>query len=112
MVGPGREVGVISDRHVGILNVCQEEIPGHACVHHRWCTRHLVANLVDKDHIKDNFKLFEEMCRQTEMALFKKKLKALKLKTNDCGREFLDRLLESKEKWSLAYDESGWWHDF
>ena len=52
------------------------------------------------------------MYRQTEKSLFKKKLKAFKLKTNDRGREFLDRLLESKEKWSLAYNEGSWRHNF
>jgi hypothetical protein len=35
---PGREVGVISDRHQGILNVVREEIEGYAPLHHRWCT--------------------------------------------------------------------------
>jgi hypothetical protein len=30
MVGPDREVGVISDRHQGILNVVREEIEGYA----------------------------------------------------------------------------------
>jgi hypothetical protein len=46
VVGPGREVGVISDRHQGILNVVREEIEGYAPLHHRWCTRHLVENLL------------------------------------------------------------------
>src|SRR5438128_2708187 len=98
MIGPGHEVGVIFDRYAGILNACQEEIPVHARVHHCWCTRHLAANLVDKDHIKDNFKLFKEVCRQTEKALFKKKLETLKLKKNDLGKEFLDWLMERQEK--------------
>ena len=30
VVGPGREVGVISDRHQGILNAMQEQIKGYA----------------------------------------------------------------------------------
>jgi hypothetical protein len=38
VVGPGREVGVISHRHQGILNAVQEQIPGYAPMHHRWCT--------------------------------------------------------------------------
>ena len=58
MVGPGREVGVISDRRQGILNAVQEEIEGCAPLHHRWCTRHLIENLLRKDGVKDNFKLF------------------------------------------------------
>ena len=62
VIEPGSEVGVNSNRHAGILNACQEEILGHAHVHHRWCTCHLATSLVDEDHIKDNFKLFEEMC--------------------------------------------------
>jgi hypothetical protein len=35
-VGPGREVGVISDRHQGILNAVQEQIPGYTPMHHKW----------------------------------------------------------------------------
>ena len=30
VVGPGREVGVISDRHHGIFNVVREQIEGYA----------------------------------------------------------------------------------
>jgi transposase-like protein len=58
VVGPGREVGVISDRHQGILNVVQEQIPGYASMHHRWCTRHLAENLLRKDRSKANFPPF------------------------------------------------------
>jgi hypothetical protein len=46
VMGPGREVGVISDRHQGILNAVQEQIPGYAPMHLRWCTRHLAENLL------------------------------------------------------------------
>jgi transposase-like protein len=59
----GHEICVISDRHVGILNVVREVIPNHAHVHHRWCTRHLAQNLIKHDGIKENFKLFKEVCR-------------------------------------------------
>jgi hypothetical protein len=62
VVGPGREVGVISDRHQGILNVVREEIEGYAPLHHRWCTRHLAENLLRKDGVKDNFDLFPGGC--------------------------------------------------
>ena len=46
VVGPGREVGVISDRHQGILNAVREQIEGYAPLHHRWCTWHLAENLL------------------------------------------------------------------
>jgi hypothetical protein len=63
VVGPGREVDVISDRHQGILNAMREEIEGYAHLHHRWCTQHLAENLLWKDGVKDNFNLFQEAAR-------------------------------------------------
>jgi transposase-like protein len=58
VVGPGREVSVISDRHQGILHAVHEHIDGYPPLHHRWCTRHLAENLLLKDGVKDNFELF------------------------------------------------------
>jgi hypothetical protein len=58
VVGPGWEVGVISDRYQGILHAVREQIDGYPPLHHRWCTRHLTENLLLKDGVKDNFKLF------------------------------------------------------
>uniref|UniRef100_K3XRS8 MULE transposase domain-containing protein n=1 Tax=Setaria italica TaxID=4555 RepID=K3XRS8_SETIT len=66
VVGPGREVGIISDRHQGILNAVREQIEGYAPLHHRWCTRHLAENLLRKDGVKDNFELFQDAARQLE----------------------------------------------
>ena len=59
VVGPNREVGVISDRHQGILNAMREHIEGYVPLHHRWCTRPLAENLLRKDGVKDNFDLFQ-----------------------------------------------------
>jgi transposase-like protein len=58
VIGPDREVGVIFDRHQGILRAVQEQISGYAPFHHHWCTRHLTENLLRKDGTKDNFPLF------------------------------------------------------
>jgi hypothetical protein len=74
VVGSGREICVISDRHAGILNAVREVIPNHSLVHHCWCTQHLAQNLIKYNGIKENFKLFEEMCQQTDEEDFKKKL--------------------------------------
>ena len=71
MVGPGREVGVISDRHQGILNALREQIEGYSPLHHRWCTRHLVENLLLKDGVKGYFDLFQEAARQLEDKYFR-----------------------------------------
>uniref|UniRef100_K3ZDK6 SWIM-type domain-containing protein n=1 Tax=Setaria italica TaxID=4555 RepID=K3ZDK6_SETIT len=66
VVGPGREVGIISDTHQGILNAMREQIEGYAPLHHHWCTRHLAENLLRKDGVKDNFELFQDAARQLE----------------------------------------------
>jgi hypothetical protein len=63
VIGPERDVCVISDRHADILNVVQDELPGYGQIHHRWCSRHLAQNLIRHDGTKDNFKLFKEVCR-------------------------------------------------
>ena len=44
VIGPGRDVVVISDRHQGILSAVQEQILGYAPLHHHYCTRHLAHN--------------------------------------------------------------------
>jgi hypothetical protein len=44
VIPPHREVCVISDRHQGILNAVEIDIPGHARLQHRWCMRHFVSN--------------------------------------------------------------------
>jgi transposase-like protein len=71
VVGPRHEVCVISDRHAGILNAVHEVIPNHSHVYQRWYTQHLAQNHIKHDGIKENFKLFEEVCRQTDEKDFK-----------------------------------------
>jgi hypothetical protein len=93
--------------HATILNAVHEVIPNHSSVHHRWCTRHLAQNLIKHDGIKENFKLFEMVYRQTDGKYFKKKLKDLERRTNKKVKEFLKGLMDEKEKWALAYDKGG-----
>jgi hypothetical protein len=76
-------------------------------VHHYWCTRHLAQNLIKHDGIKENFKLFEEVCQQINEKDFKKKLKELESRTNKKGKEFVKGLIDEKEKWTLTYDKGG-----
>jgi hypothetical protein len=82
-------------------------IPNRSHVHHHWCTRHLAQNLIKHDSIKENFKLFEEVCRQIDEKDFKKKLKELDSRTNKKGKEFVKGLIDEKEKWTLTYDKGG-----
>jgi hypothetical protein len=76
-VDPGCEVCVISYRHARILNIVCEVIPNHSHVHHHWCIRHLAQNLIKHDGIKENFKLFQEVCWQTDKKDFTRKQKDL-----------------------------------
>jgi hypothetical protein len=108
MVGPSREVGVISDRHQGILNVVREEIEGYAPLHHRWCTRHLAENLLRKDGVKDNFDLFQEAARQLEDRNFRRKLEEVRTASNAEGRlltrsiHSVDMILCTRD-WLIVY---------
>jgi hypothetical protein len=111
VVGPGRSVCVLSDRHARILSAVTESIPRHAPVVHRWCTRHLAENLLKKDHVKDNFKLFEDVAKRLEVKLFEKKLEELKTKTNAEGRDWLRGFMCDVDKWSRAHD-GGWRYAF
>jgi hypothetical protein len=45
--------------------------------------------IVSAHGIKENFKLCEELCQQTDEKDFKKKLKDLERRTNEKGKEFL-----------------------
>ena len=112
VIGPHRDVCVISDRHHGILSAVQEQIPGYAPLHHRWCTRHLAENLLRKDGTKDNIPLFEEVCRMLEVSFFQEKLEQLKTTANTKGRQWLRGLMREPEKWTRAYDDGGWRYEF
>jgi hypothetical protein len=112
VVGPGREVGVISDRHQGILNVVQEEIEGYAPLHHRWCTRHVAENLLRKDGVKVNFDLFQEAARQLEDRYFRRKLEEARTVSNGEGRQWLTVLMRDVKKWTRAHNAGGWRYKF
>src|ERR1041385_2535615 len=56
-----REICVISDRHQGILNAVEIDIPGHPPLHHRWCMRHFCANFFracGKKELADDLEIF------------------------------------------------------
>jgi hypothetical protein len=107
VVGPDREVGVISDRHQDILNAVREEIEGYVPLHHRWCTWHLAENLLRKDGVKDNFDLFQESARQLEDRNFRRKLEKVRTASNAEGRQWLTGLMRDVDKWTRAHDAGG-----
>uniref|UniRef100_K3XS37 SWIM-type domain-containing protein n=1 Tax=Setaria italica TaxID=4555 RepID=K3XS37_SETIT len=112
VVGLGREVGIISDRHQGILHAVQEHIEGYAPLHHRWCTQHLAENLLRKDGVKDNFDLFQVATRQLEDYYFQRKLEQVRTATNAEGRQWLAGLMRDLDKWTRSRDAGGWRYEF
>jgi hypothetical protein len=45
VLGPGRSICMILDRHRGLLNGAKENLEGYPPLIHRWCSRHFAANI-------------------------------------------------------------------
>jgi hypothetical protein len=61
VVGPGRVVCVISNRHQSILNAVKKKIAGHPLVKHCWCIGHFAG-------------YFYRACRNREMTKYLRRL--------------------------------------
>uniref|UniRef100_K3YC73 MULE transposase domain-containing protein n=1 Tax=Setaria italica TaxID=4555 RepID=K3YC73_SETIT len=46
VLGPSRQVCIISDRHYGLLNCVNDHMDGFPPLVHRWCTRHFATNMM------------------------------------------------------------------
>nr|CCI55408.1 PH01B015M02.9 [Phyllostachys edulis] len=82
LVGPGRQICIVSDRHRGILNAVKSRLDGHLDVQHRWCMRHLVANFFKQCSREDLTKKFKLLCGCLEKREFEVKLTELRGLTN------------------------------
>jgi hypothetical protein len=104
-----REICVISDRHQGILNAVEIDIPGHARLHHRWCMRHFVSNFYKACGNKDLSDDLQDCCLAFTERRFARLYNALlvRKKLNPGGKEFLNRHLPMVSKWARAYDDGG-----
>ena len=87
---PSREVCVISDRHQGILNAMEIEIPGHARLHHRWCMRHFVANFYRACRNKELADDLTDVCVAFTNRSFTRRYDKLFVASNVEGKEFLN----------------------
>lgn len=110
LVGLGRQVCIVSDRHCGILNAVKSRLDGHPDVLHRWCMRHLAANFFKQCSREDLTKNFKLLCGCLEKREFKVKLTELRGLTNERGKSWLDEVLQQKEKWAQAYDKDDCWY--
>jgi hypothetical protein len=100
VIEPTREVCVISDRHQGILNAVEKDIPGCARVHHRWCSRHFVSNFYRACGNKELADDLQDCCFAFTARHFTKLYNRLYGLTNDGGKEFLRRNMTERSKWA------------
>jgi transposase-like protein len=104
LIGPQREVCIVSDRHIGIMNAMGQHIEGHAPLHHRWCMRHFAANFHSAGGTKDQTEYLRTICMIEEQAIFWKELEKLKLLLEGGPRNWLEDQLVEKHKWARAFD--------
>ena len=105
MLAPSRTICLISDHHLGLLNVAAEYIDGFPPLVHRWCMRHFAANFwrrQRKQEVCDNVKAL--CCVRTEHQ-FKETKRELDKMVNKAGKAWLEAQMEQKAQWALAYDE-------
>ena len=91
LVGPDREVCIISDRHQGILNVVEVDIPGYPRMHHRWCMRHFVSNFYRACQNKELADLLQDCCLAFTARHFLKLYNTIYDTAEPGGKEFLKR---------------------
>ncbi|XP_066162283.1 uncharacterized protein [Oryza sativa Japonica Group] len=107
VVGPHREVCIISDRHAGIMNAMMTPVPGLPSVHHRWCMRHFSANFHKAGADKHQTKELLRICQIDEKWIFERDVEALRQRIPEGPRKWLEDELLDKDKWSRAYDRNG-----
>ncbi|XP_020148314.1 uncharacterized protein [Aegilops tauschii subsp. strangulata] len=107
VIGPQREVCIISDRHPGILNAVEIDIPGHPRVHHRWCMRYFVSKFYQACGDKELSDLLQDCCLTFTTRHFEKLWDKVYAKANNGGKDFLNRNLADKGKWARALDNEG-----
>jgi transposase-like protein len=70
VLGPNRQVCMISDRHHGFLNGTKDHIEGHPPLIHRWCSCHFAANIWKKQRSKEVIARLKALCKVKEEQKF------------------------------------------
>ena len=105
VVGPDRKVCIILDRHQGILNAVEDHMEGYQPVVHRWCMRHFVANIWQRQKSKKVIKQLKLVCASKTEKTFETRLAKLRGMMNEPATMWLEDQMENKFKWALAYDD-------
>ncbi|RLN06928.1 hypothetical protein C2845_PM11G05580 [Panicum miliaceum] len=87
VLGPSRQVCMISDRHHGLLNCVNDHLDGFPPLVHRWCMRHFPANMWCRHKKKEVIEKLKILCCVCEEKEFDEKLKDLEKILNDRGKE-------------------------
>ena len=108
VLGASHTICLISDWHTGILNAAEEHIDGPPPLVHRWCMRHFVANFWRRQRKKEVSNMLKDLCTKQTEHEFKETLRELQKVLNPAAKAWLERQMENKAKWALAYDEGGY----
>ncbi|KAG9458178.1 hypothetical protein H6P81_002686 [Aristolochia fimbriata] len=91
---------IISDRHSGIIRAVRDVFP---CPHrHRFCIRHIIANLKKRYSVKDLNKMVWRCARAEIVAQYDHEMQILEEVCPGAKAELTEDM--SPEQWALAYD--------
>ncbi|KAL9659527.1 hypothetical protein QQ045_024333 [Rhodiola kirilowii] len=98
---------IISDRHIGIMRVMEEEDWSPPRAYHRICIRHFASNFNQKAKCIAHKDLLTNIAEENQQIKFCNRFKDLKelLKDKPNAVKWLDKV--NAEKWALAYDNCG-----
>jgi transposase-like protein len=107
VIGPNRQVCMISDHHRGLLNGAKDHLKGYPPFIHRRCSRHFAANIWKKQQSKEVIVRLKALCKIKEEKKFEATLKELEKILKYNVNAWLFEQLPRKSKWALAFDEGG-----
>uniref|UniRef100_K4ALS8 Aminotransferase-like plant mobile domain-containing protein n=1 Tax=Setaria italica TaxID=4555 RepID=K4ALS8_SETIT len=89
VLGPSRQVCMISDRHHRLLNCAKDHMDGFPPLVHRWCTRHFAANMSRRQKTDRVIGKLKTLCKVHTEREFSEKLEDLVKDLNDDAKEWL-----------------------
>jgi hypothetical protein len=98
VLGPGRSICMILDRHHGLLNGDKYHLQGYPPIIYRWCTRHFATNIWKKEQRKQVIDMLKVLCKVKEEKKFEARLKELEKIFNTDANVWLFEQLSEKSK--------------
>jgi hypothetical protein len=69
VIGPDRQVCIISDHHCDLLNGGKDHLEGYPPLIHRWCSRHFAAIIWKKQRSKEKLRRCARLRRRRNLRL-------------------------------------------